>query len=135
MIPIPSSPRKRRNQNSSSKGTKMASANKKRENNERVMQISPAIDEWRVEYARFVNRQPSAFTSTHPLLTPVPKHRTRSSWISTADAGAASVQLIYEKTSSGTDDAVLVLSLRSKTLVSLKISSLCSNFSNIYSVV
>lgn len=82
-----------------------------------------ACDEWQVEYARFVNCRSSAFRSTHPSLEPVPKNRLRGAWISSSPA--ASVKLIYERTSSGTDDGVLILSLRSKTLVSLKISSLC----------
>ncbi|XP_057811033.1 protein POOR HOMOLOGOUS SYNAPSIS 1 [Salvia miltiorrhiza] len=98
---------------SSSKKSKMAGSalaitttNKESENH--------ACDEWQVEYARFVNCSSSAFESTHPSLTPVPKSRLRGVWISSSTA--ASVKLIYERTSSGTDDAVLVLSLRSKTL-------------------
>ena len=82
-----------------------------------------ACDEWQIEYARFVNCSSSAFNSTHPSLVPVPKSRLRGAWISSSIS--ASVKLIYERTSSGTDDAVLVLSLQSKTLVSLKISSSC----------
>ncbi|XP_042005730.1 protein POOR HOMOLOGOUS SYNAPSIS 1-like [Salvia splendens] len=74
----------------------------------------PACDEWQIEYARFVNCSSSAFNSTHPSLVPVPKSRLRGAWISSSIS--ASVKLIYERTSSGTDDAVLVLSLRSKTL-------------------
>lgn len=106
------------------------SVGKKREGDARVQQISAVSDAWRVEYARFVDcqYQSSAFTSTHPSLMPLKRNRIRSSWISTAAAEAASVQLIYEKTSSGADDAVLVLSLRSKSLVSLGISSFCLNF-------
>ncbi|KAG6405682.1 hypothetical protein SASPL_133274 [Salvia splendens] len=73
-----------------------------------------ACDEWQIEYARFVNCSSSAFNSTHPSLVPVPKNRLRGAWISSSIS--ASVKLIYKRTSSGTDDAFLVLSLRSKTL-------------------
>lgn len=92
-----------------------------------------ACDEWQIEYARFVNCSSFAFNSTHPSLVPVPKPRLRGAWISSSIS--ASVKLIYDRTSSGTDDAVLVLSLRSKTLVSLKISSSCLISSENSSVV
>ncbi|KAL1556738.1 protein POOROUS SYNAPSIS 1-like [Salvia divinorum] len=74
-----------------------------------------SCNKWQIEYARFVNCSPSAFKSTHPSLVPVLKHRLRGAWISSSIS--ASVKLIYERTSSGTDDAVFVLSLRSKTFM------------------
>ncbi|KAH6825301.1 hypothetical protein C2S53_007025 [Perilla frutescens var. hirtella] len=92
----------------------ISTTSNERENYARDLQISPVINEWQVEYARFINCSSSVFPSTHPSLVPVPKNRLRRNWISTADA--ASVKLIYERSSAGTDDAVLVLSLLSKTL-------------------
>lgn len=100
--------------------------NKERENHERNLQIAAVTDEWKVEYARFINCSSSALKSMHPSLEPVPKNRHHGNWISATTA--ASIKLIYERSPAGTDDAVFVLSLGSKILVRLKISSLSSCF-------
>lgn len=101
-------------------GTVLAiSTNSELENSTHNSRISAVIDEWQVQFARFINYSSSTFRRTHPSLTPMTNYRLRrGTWISTA---SASVKLIYERSSSGLDDAVLVLSLRSRVLVSLKI--------------
>ncbi|KAI3452690.1 hypothetical protein Pfo_009354 [Paulownia fortunei] len=77
-------------------------------------QISAVIDQWQVEYARFINYSSSTCRRTHPSLTPIAKNRLRrGTWISTA---ASSLKLIYHRSSTGLDDAVIVISLRSRVL-------------------
>ncbi|KAL0327287.1 UNVERIFIED_CONTAM: protein POOR HOMOLOGOUS SYNAPSIS 1 [Sesamum angustifolium] len=70
------------------------------------------IDQWQVQYARFINYSSSTLRRAHPSLTPIAKSRLRrGTWMSTV---AGCLKLIYEQSSTGWDDAVLVLSLGSR---------------------
>ncbi|KAK4399695.1 protein POOR HOMOLOGOUS SYNAPSIS 1 [Sesamum angolense] len=72
------------------------------------------IDQWQVQYARFINYSSSTLRRTHPSLTPIAKSRLRrGTWMSTV---GGCLKLIYEQSSTGWDDAVLVLSLESRVL-------------------
>ncbi|EYU22521.1 hypothetical protein MIMGU_mgv1a025053mg [Erythranthe guttata] len=83
-------------------------------------QISATIDQWEVQYGRFVNFSSSTVRLTHPSLA-IPKIRLgRGIWIS---AAAASLKLNYQQSFNGLYDASIVISLRSRVLVSLEIRS------------
>ncbi|XP_011071295.1 protein POOR HOMOLOGOUS SYNAPSIS 1 [Sesamum indicum] len=80
----------------------------------RSSQSFAVIDQWQVQYARFINYASSTLRRTHPSLTPVAKSRLRhGTWMSTV---AGSLKLIYEQSSTGWDHAVLLLSLGSRVL-------------------
>ncbi|KAL0447158.1 UNVERIFIED_CONTAM: protein POOR HOMOLOGOUS SYNAPSIS 1 [Sesamum latifolium] len=75
------------------------------------------IDQWQVQYARFINYSSATLRRTHPSLTPIAKSRLRrGTWMSTV---SGCLKLIYEQSSTGWDDAVLVLSLGSRVLVQM----------------
>lgn len=85
-------------------------------------QISPVIDQWQIQYARFINYSSSNFSRTQSSLSPlaaVQKQRLRSgAWISSSSFTAC-VKLVSDR-SNGFSDAILFLSLRVKVLVSSK---------------
>ncbi|KAL8532698.1 hypothetical protein ACS0TY_009057 [Phlomoides rotata] len=84
------------------------------ENSTLTSQISAVINEWQIRFGRFISyHHSSKFTRTHPSLTP--RTGKRGFWMSTASA-SASVKLIYARSPTGLDDAVLVLSLQSEIL-------------------
>ncbi|GER56020.1 poor homologous synapsis 1 [Striga asiatica] len=89
------------------------------ENTPRKSQISSAIDQWEVQYSRFVCNSSCTNSRTHPSLSPIPKHRA-GTWIS---AAAASLKLEYRRSSDGACDAVIVVSIPHHVLVSAKITS------------
>ncbi|CAA0818388.1 poor homologous synapsis 1 [Striga hermonthica] len=89
-------------------------------NTPRQSQISSAIDQWEVQYSRFVCNSSCTNSRTHPSLSPIPKHRA-GTWISAA--AAASLKLEYRRSSLGACDAVIVVSIRHHVLVSAKITS------------
>ncbi|KAL8550537.1 hypothetical protein ACS0TY_009095 [Phlomoides rotata] len=85
------------------------------ENSTLTSQISAVINEWQIRFGRFISyHHSSKFTSTHPSLTP--RTGKRGFWMSTASA-SGSVKLIYARSPTGLDDAVLVLSLQSEILI------------------
>ncbi|KAG8383226.1 hypothetical protein BUALT_Bualt05G0162400 [Buddleja alternifolia] len=92
------------------------------------LQLSAVIDQWQVQYARFISYSSSTLKSTHPSLTPIQKHRLRGgTWISAADA--ACVKLNYHQSPAGLEDAVLVLSLGSRVLiVRIIVTLMCSKY-------
>ncbi|KAL6566521.1 hypothetical protein OROGR_002136 [Orobanche gracilis] len=78
------------------------------------LQIAAIIDQWQVEYSRFINYSSFNCKRTHPSLSPITKKRpTSGTWLSTA---AASLKITYHRSSTGLDSAVIVLSLRSGVL-------------------
>ncbi|KAL9166274.1 hypothetical protein ABFS82_05G018900 [Erythranthe guttata] len=85
-------------------------------------QISATIDQWEVQYGRFVNFSSSTVRLTHPSLA-IPKIRLgRGIWIS---AAAASLKLNYQQSFNGLYDASIVISLRSRVLEEHYISRVC----------
>ncbi|KAL3636384.1 hypothetical protein CASFOL_020931 [Castilleja foliolosa] len=81
------------------------------ENTAQNSQISALIDQWQVQYSRFINYSSVTCTRTHPSLSPVATSgKSRCNWISTS---AATLKLAYRRLPTGLSDAVIVLSLRS----------------------
>ncbi|KAL7110337.1 hypothetical protein ACP275_05G019200 [Erythranthe tilingii] len=92
------------------------------ENPAQSPQISATIDQWEVQYGRFVNFSSSAVRLTHPSLA-IPKVRLgRGIWIS---AAAASLKLNYQQSFNGLYDAAILISLRSRILEEHYISRMC----------
>ncbi|CAI9779365.1 unnamed protein product [Fraxinus pennsylvanica] len=85
-------------------------------------QISPIIDQWQIQYARFINCSSSNVSRTRSSLSPlaaVQKQRLRGgTWISSSSFTAC-LKLVSDH-SNGFSDAILLLSLRAKVLVSPK---------------
>ncbi|KAK6116541.1 hypothetical protein DH2020_049647 [Rehmannia glutinosa] len=81
------------------------------ENHAHSSEISAVIDQWQVQYSRFINYSSFTFRRTHPSLSPVAKNRLlRGTWMS------SSAKLTYQKSSTGLVDAVISVSLRSRVL-------------------
>ncbi|KAL3835599.1 hypothetical protein ACJIZ3_010335 [Penstemon smallii] len=79
-------------------------------------QTSAIIDQWQVQYARFISYSEFSCSHHHPSLTPISastKKRLRGNWISTA---ATDLKLIYETSPNGSDDAILIISATSRVL-------------------
>ncbi|XP_073302353.1 protein POOR HOMOLOGOUS SYNAPSIS 1-like isoform X2 [Primulina huaijiensis] len=87
---------------------------------------SSVIDQWNIQYARFMNYSSTVVNRTHPSLTPISaagKNRHQGgTWITTLSA--ASLKLIFERTAEGLDDVVLTISLRSHVLEEHHISKM-----------
>ncbi|XP_075504751.1 protein POOR HOMOLOGOUS SYNAPSIS 1-like isoform X2 [Primulina tabacum] len=87
---------------------------------------SSVIDQWNIQYARFMNYSSTVVNHIHPSLTPISaawKNRHQGgTWITTLSA--ASLKLIFQPTAEGLDDAVLTISLRSRVLEEHHISKM-----------
>ncbi|KAL0408579.1 UNVERIFIED_CONTAM: protein POOR HOMOLOGOUS SYNAPSIS 1 [Sesamum radiatum] len=98
-------------------GSAVTTTNLELETPTQSSQSFAVIDQWQVQYARFINYRSSTLRRTHPSLTPIAKSRLRrGTWMSTV---SGCLKLIYEQSSTGWDDAVLVLSLGSRVLVQM----------------
>ncbi|KAL2510284.1 protein POOR-like proteinOUS SYNAPSIS 1 [Forsythia ovata] len=79
--------------------------------------IFPIIEQWQVQYSRFINYSSSNFGSTHaslsPLATVQKKHPRGGVWISSSFTTC--LKLVSDR-SNGCSDAILLLSLRAKVL-------------------
>ncbi|KAL3644498.1 hypothetical protein CASFOL_009678 [Castilleja foliolosa] len=83
-------------------------------NTAQISLISALIDQWQVQYSRFINYSSVTCTRTHPSLSPVEKsRRSRGSWISTA---AATLKLAYRRSPTGLCESVITISLQSQVL-------------------
>ncbi|GER51550.1 poor homologous synapsis 1 [Striga asiatica] len=84
------------------------------ENSSRESQISSVIDQWEVQYSRFISNSSCTRKRTHPSLSPYQNRRlTDGTWIS---ATVASLKLEYRRPSTGASCAVIVVVIRSQVL-------------------
>ncbi|CAA0833123.1 Unknown protein [Striga hermonthica] len=82
------------------------------ENSSRESQISAVINQWEVQYSRFLSNSSCTGKRTHPSLSPF-RRLTGGTWIS---ATAASLKLEYRRPFTGACGAVIVVVIRSEVL-------------------